>query len=192
MTFRSCALSPLQTNNYLSIYVWLTLTLAKVCPHSRLITLCDLINTREVASFIDDIIVGIKKEEGHNKVVEEVLKRLTENDLYIKPEKCKQKIREVGFFGVVIGPEEIKIEEEKVKRVLDWLTPKEVKDMQKCLGLANYYQQFLKYFMSIARPLYDLVKKDQNQNWTEKQEKMFRKLKKRFTKELVLIALDLD
>ncbi len=154
--------------------------------------LCDLINTGEVASFIDNIIVGTKKEEEYNKVMEEAVKRLTENDLYVNPEKCKQKVREVGFFGVAIGLEEIKIEEEKMKRVLDWPTPKEVNDMQKCLGLANYYQQFLKYFISIARPLYDLVKKDQNQNWTEEQEKVFRKLKKRFIRELVLIAPDLD
>jgi len=48
-------------------------------------------------------------------------------------------VREVGFLGVVMGPESIKIEEEKVKGVLDWLTPKCVKDVQKFLGLANYY-----------------------------------------------------
>ena len=51
--------------------------------------LCDLINTGEVASFIDNIIVGTKKEEEHNKVMEEAVKRLTENDLYVNPEKCK-------------------------------------------------------------------------------------------------------
>jgi len=51
--------------------------------------LCDLINTGEIASFIDDIIVGTKEEEGHDKVVEEVVKRLAENDLYVKLEKCK-------------------------------------------------------------------------------------------------------
>ena len=154
--------------------------------------LCDLINTGEVASFIDNIIVETEKEEGHNEIVEEVVKRLAENDLYVKPEKYKQKVIEVGFFRVVIGLEKIKMKEEKVKEVLDWPTPKEVKDMQKFLGLANYYQQFIKYFISIARSLHDLVKKDQNWNWTEKQEKVFRKLKKRFTKELVLTAPDLD
>ena len=51
--------------------------------------LWDLINTGEVASFIDDVIMGKKEEKGYNEVVEEVVKRLTENDLYIKPEKCK-------------------------------------------------------------------------------------------------------
>ena len=49
----------------------------------------DSINTREVASFINDVIVEIKKKEGHDDVVEEVVKRLVGNDLYMKPEKCR-------------------------------------------------------------------------------------------------------
>jgi len=49
----------------------------------------DLINTEKVASFIDDIIISIEGEEGHNELVEEVVRRLAENDLYVKPEKCK-------------------------------------------------------------------------------------------------------
>jgi len=48
-------------------------------------------------------------------------------------------MREVGFLGVVIGPEGIKMKEEKVKEVLDWLILKSVKDVQKFLGLVNYY-----------------------------------------------------
>ena len=99
----------------------------------------DLINTGKVAAFIDDVIIGIETEEGHEELVAEVIKRLEENDLYVKLEKCKWKVREVGFLGVVIGPERIKMEEEKVKGVLEWPTPKCVKDVQKFLGLANYY-----------------------------------------------------
>ena len=98
----------------------------------------DLINTGKVASFIDNVIIGTETEEGHDELVEEVVKRLAENNLYVKLEKCKQKVREVGFLGVVIGPEGIKMEEEKVKEVLDQLTPKGIKDIQKFLGLANY------------------------------------------------------
>jgi len=84
------------------------------------------------------------------------------------------------------------MEEEKVKDVLDWLTLKCVKDMQKFLGLANYYYRFIEGFVSIARPLHDMVKKDQKWDWTERQEKAFRELKEQFTKEPVLAALDLD
>jgi len=49
----------------------------------------DLINTGRVVSFIDDVIIEIESEEGHNKLVEEVVKKLVENDLYVKLEKCK-------------------------------------------------------------------------------------------------------
>ena len=92
-----------------------------------------------MVAFIDDVIIGTESEEGHDELVAEVIKRLEENDLYVKPEKCKWKVREVGFLEVVIGEEGIKMEEEKVKGVLDWPTPKCVKDIQKFLGLVNYY-----------------------------------------------------
>ena len=99
----------------------------------------DLINMGKVAAFIDNVIVETKIEEEHDEIVAEIIKRLEENNLYVKPEKCKWKVREVGFLGVVIGPDGIKMEEKKVKGVLDWLTPKCVKDVQKFLGLVNYY-----------------------------------------------------
>ena len=99
----------------------------------------DLINTEKVAIFIDDVIIGMETEEGHNEIVVKVIRRLEENDLYIKPEKCKWKMQKVGFLEMVIGPEGIKMEKEKVKGILEWLTPKCVKDIQKFLGLANYY-----------------------------------------------------
>ena len=152
----------------------------------------DLINTGKVAAFIDNVIVGTEMEEWHDEIVVEIIKMLEKNDLYVKLEKCKWKVREVRFLGVVIGLEGIKMEEEKVKGVLDWLTPKCVKDVQKFLGLANYYRQFIEGFAFIARPLHDMVKKDQKWDWTERQEEAFRELKKRFTKEPVLAAPDLD
>jgi len=49
----------------------------------------DLINTGKVAAFIDDMIVGTETEEGHDKLVAEVIKRLEANNLYVKLEKCK-------------------------------------------------------------------------------------------------------
>ena len=48
----------------------------------------DLVVEEKVAVFIDNIIVATETEEGHNKIVEEVLRRLKENDLFVKPEKC--------------------------------------------------------------------------------------------------------
>ena len=69
--------------------------------------------------FIDDILVAIDMEEGHDKLVEEVLKRLEENDLFVKLEKCKWKVREVEFLEVVISPKGVEMQREKVKEVLN-------------------------------------------------------------------------
>ena len=63
-------------------------------------------------------------------MVKEVVKRLAESDLYVKPKKYKWKVRKIEFLGVVIGLERIKMEKEKVKGVLDWPTPKGVKDIE--------------------------------------------------------------
>ena len=54
--------------------------------------LWDLINTGKVVSFINDVIVETEGKEGHNEIVEEVIRRLVENDLDMKPEKCKWKV----------------------------------------------------------------------------------------------------
>ena len=112
--------------------------------------------------------------------------------MYVKPEKCKWKVREVEFLGVVIGLEGIKMEKEKVEGVLEWLTLKCVKDIQKFLGLANYYCRFIEGFATVARPLHDLVKKDKKWEWTEREENVFKELKERFTQEPVLVAPDID
>jgi len=77
----------------------------------------DLINEGKVAAFVDNMLVKIETEEGHDEIVEEILRRLEENDLYIKLEKCIWKVRKIGFLGIVIGPKGIEMEK-KVDRVL--------------------------------------------------------------------------
>ena len=59
----------------------------------------DLINTEKVAAFIDNVIVETESEKEYDKLVAEIIKRLEENDLYVKPKKYKWKVREVRFLG---------------------------------------------------------------------------------------------
>jgi len=95
------------------------------------------------------------------------LRRIEKNDLYIKPEKCVWKVREIDFLGLVMESRGIKMQEEKIAGVLEWPRPKTVKAVQKFLGLAKWL-------------------------WGEKQEKAFEQLKKVFMMQLVLVAPDLD
>jgi len=78
----------------------------------------DFINQGDTATFIDDILVATNIEEEHNELIEEVLRRLEENDLFVKPEKCKWKVREVEFLGVIIGPKGMEMQKEKVEGIL--------------------------------------------------------------------------
>jgi len=121
----------------------------------------DMINEEKVAAFVNDVLIGTETEEEHNDIVEEVLKRLEENNLYVKPEKCTWKVQKVNFLGVIIGQGKIEIEKNKVVEVLNWPVSKMVKDFRKFLGLANYYRQFVKDFAKIAQPLNNLMRKEE-------------------------------
>jgi len=152
----------------------------------------DLINQGDTATFIDDILVATDTEEGHNKLVEKVLRRLEENNLFVKPEKCKWKVREVEFLGVVISPKGVEMQKEKVEGVLNWPAPRNIKEVQKFLGLANYYRRFIKDFARIAAPLHVLVRKEQKWKWEKEQEEAFEELKAVFTTEPILAIPDID
>ena len=74
----------------------------------------DLVVEEKVMVFIDDVMIATETEEGHDEIVEKVLKRLEENDLFVKPEKCVWKVREVGFLGVIIEEDGVRMEKENV------------------------------------------------------------------------------
>ena len=79
----------------------------------------DLINKEKIATFVDNnVLVGTETEKEHDEIVDEVLRRLEENDLYMKPEKYIWKVWKIGFLGVIIGSDRIEIEKEKVNGVL--------------------------------------------------------------------------
>ena len=114
----------------------------------------DLINKGNIVSFIDDVLVATEMEKEYDKIAKEVLRHMEENDLYVKPEKYIQKVQEVGFLGVILELDRIKIKKKKIKAVLEQLTPKNIKDIQKFLGLTDYYQWFVKDFAKITKPLH--------------------------------------
>jgi len=152
----------------------------------------DLVVEEKVTVFIDDVMIATEMEEGHDEIVEEVLRRLEENDLFVKSEKCVWKVREVGFLGVIIGEDGVRMEKEKVQGVIEWPISKNMKNVQKLLGLANYYRRFVKDFATIAKPLHKMTRKETKWNWGKRQQKVFEELKRRFMTEQVLVTPDLD
>jgi len=114
-----------------------------------------------VMVYIDNILIFTKTEEGHDESIQEVLYRLHANDLFLKPEKCLFKQWEIEFFGLIIGPNSVKMNPSKVEGIINWPTPTKVKKVQLFLGLANSYHRFIKDFSKVATPLHKLTRKDQ-------------------------------
>ena len=80
------------------------------------------------------------------------------------------KVRKIGFLGVIIRPNRIEMEKKKIDGVLSWPEPKNVKDVRKILGLANYYRRFIKDFAQVARPINMLTRKDMKQQQGQEQQ----------------------
>ena len=147
-----------------------------------------------VVVYIDDIMIFTKMDDPkeHDKIVLEVLCPLKENDLYIKREKCTFCTTEVDFLGMIVEKDGIKMDQEKVKAVLDWLAPSNIKGVRSFLGLANFYQRFIQDYAQVARPLNNLLKKDIVFEWKEAQQHTFDMLKENFMTAPVLAYPDND
>jgi RNase H-like domain found in reverse transcriptase/Reverse transcriptase (RNA-dependent DNA polymerase) len=146
-------------------------------------TMMDDIFQEEIAQgwvkiYMDDIIIATEDdEEEHARRVNQVLKKLEEHDLYLKPEKCNFHVKEVEYLGVIIGQGQVKMDLTKVKGIMDWPIPTLVKDVRSFLGFCNFYRVFIPHFSDKSQPLNDLTCKNRQWEWTERKQQAFQSLK---------------
>ena len=93
--------------------------------------------------FFDDILVYNKSWEEHVQHVERVLQLLKEQKLYAKPSKCFFGVKEVDYLGHIVSHEGVKVDLNKIKVMMDWPTPKTLKNIRGFLGLSRYYHKFV-------------------------------------------------
>jgi hypothetical protein len=93
--------------------------------------------------FLDDIIVYSADIPTHLQRLELVLSRLQSANLILKPSKCSFLKREVNFLGYKVSSKGIETDSRKIEAVLDWHTPKKLKEVRGFLGLCGYYRKFV-------------------------------------------------
>jgi len=150
----------------------------------------DMINDCIIIVYMDDIFLFAPDETTLMENTKRVLQRLRDNDLFLKPTKCEFNKTKVEYLGMIIEEGKVSMDPGKLRGIRDWPIPTTVKQVRGFLGFGNFYRRFIRHFSNLAKPLNDLLKKDQKFEWTNAQQCAFDELKKRFTEEPVLMMPD--
>ena len=148
----------------------------------------DLINTRKVSVYINDIVIHTWTLEEHRWITKEILEILQANKLYIKPEKCEIEKEKIEYLGVVVYEGRVKMDPVKTEALTSWPTPKKLKELQSFLGFCNFYRQFIKDYSKITKPLNQLTGKEE-WKWGAEQQTAFDTLWRAITERPVLAIL---
>ncbi len=146
---------------------------------------------RFVFVYLDDILIFSDSLQEHIDHIQQVLKKLLENHLFVKLEKCEFHVSQVSFLGYVVSQEGIQMEPRKVSAITNWPQPKTLKQVQRFLGFANFYRRFIHNFSTIAAPISALTKGSPTRiQWTAEALESSDRLKKLFSSAPILLHPD--
>ncbi|KAK3539334.1 hypothetical protein QTP70_001208 [Hemibagrus guttatus] len=146
-----------------------------------------------VIAYIDNILMYSSSMEEHVRMVREVLFRLQQHHLYVKLEKCEFHRSTVTFLGYMISRHGVEMDVVKVQAVTEWPAPTSVRELQRFLGFANFYQRFIRNYSSVPGPLTSLLRgKPKKLTWTDLARSAFQQLKNCFTTAPILRHPDPD
>ena len=135
---------------------------------------------------LDDVIIFSENPSDHAKHVRSILQVLRDNQLYAKIEKCEFDKDSMTFVGYMVSKEGIGMDPSKVAAILDWPTPKNIKEVQSFLGFANFYRKFILHYSTLTTPLTSLTRKGVKFSWSSQADEAFRALKLAFTSAPIL------
>jgi len=145
----------------------------------------ELLHKRILANYMDNFVIPAKTKEELEEQTIRFLKIAEKHNLCSKRSKCDFDMEEIGILGVVVGREQVKMEQEKIKAIKEWKTLIKVKDVESFLRFANFYQHFIQNFSHTAKPLNELKGKKE-WKWDKEHQKAFEELKEKITSQPVL------
>ncbi|KAL6417636.1 hypothetical protein ACFW04_012606 [Cataglyphis niger] len=140
----------------------------------------------ELFVYLDDIVLYASSLREHEIKFDKLAERLRQANLKLQPDKCEFLRKEVGYLGHIISDQGVKPDPAKIRAVKEFPTPRNAKNIKQFLGLAGYYRRFIPNFSKTARPLTNLLKKEEPFDWTDEQESAFVQLREALCTEPIL------
>src|SRR6266436_6525208 len=128
-------------------------------------------------NYMDDIVIYTKDESDHITLLNQVLSKLHNAGIKLKYKKCNFMQPLIEYLGYIIGNNKIQPTEKQLEAVSQFPLPTNMKEVQRFLGLANYFRRFIPNFSARALPLTELTRKENPFNWTQRQQESFEELK---------------
>ena len=148
----------------------------------------ELLHEKVLVNYMDNFVIQTKTKEELEERIIWFLKVVEKYNLCFKQSKYDFNIEEIPILGVIVGREQVKMEQEKIKAVKEWKMPMKTKDVESFLEFANFYKQFIQNFSHIAKPLNKLKGKEEWE-WKQEYQQAFDKLKDKITSQPVLSLL---
>jgi Reverse transcriptase (RNA-dependent DNA polymerase) len=163
-------------------------------------TMINLIFSDEIAEkwltvYMDDMAIHTNHQpeeteeqhiQWHRIYVKQILAKLMEHNLFLKPEKCSFEQPSIEFLGMRVTQGEVQMDDTKVEKVHNWRPPTNVTEVRKFLGFTGYYQCFIKDYSKIAHPLLQLTHLTSTWRWNEEEQTAFKTLRQNMINKLVL------
>ena len=146
------------------LYEWLVMPFGLTNAPSTFMRLMNHILREFIGKFVvvyfDDILIYSTSLDLHIDHLKSVLTVLREEQLYANLEKCIFCTNHVVFLGFVVSSKGVQVDEEKVRAIQEWPTPKSVTEVRSFHGLASFYRRFMKDFSTLVAPLNEVLKKN--------------------------------
>jgi hypothetical protein len=139
-----------------------------------------------VVAYLNDIIIYSNSKKKHIQHVRKILQRLRETNIQIDVNKCEFYTIETKFLDMIVNRDEIKMNFEKIKAIVEWNTSNHLKKISTFLKFVNFYKRFIKNFSKIVKSLIRLTRKNQSFYWSKNCQITFEQLKKRVIEASVL------
>ncbi|TMS32149.1 hypothetical protein L596_000031 [Steinernema carpocapsae] len=141
-------------------------------------------------AYLDDIIIIGRNEADHRKNLYDVLQRLEEAGFRIRLDKCSFGKKQIKYLGFILSKEGRRPDGAKIEAIAKMPEPKDLHQLRSFLGMVTYYQVFVKNLHELRKPLDQLLKKDVDWTWTEKQQEAVTKIKSVLLSDLLLTHYD--